>query len=242
MTDEHQVRERLDFLKKEIRQITDREITIIAVTKTHPESILDICANLEIRHIGENRIQELRSKIEKRLHLRNKFVIHCIGPVQSNKAKYLPGLADSLDSLDSFDLIEKINDRWDIPEKLNVLLQINCTSEEQKSGLSHDDKKSILNIANKCLQSGKISLQGFMTMGPTPLGDEDTNSLEYQEKTRKAFIRLKNIRDEVSHELGVSLPRLSMGMTHDYKIAIECGSTEIRVGSLLFGFRQVSGA
>lgn len=234
---EEKVRNRWLDLNHKVSEITDRTVTIIGVTKTHPVSLLEICVRLGIRHIGENRVQELRDKLSERTPLRSQLDIHFIGPVQDNKVKYLPPLIDSLDSLSRPETVENFAKRWDNPKPLNVLLQINSTGEEQKSGILHQDTAAITQIIQKCVESKKITVQGFMTMGPTPDNDNDLEDPGYQNLTKQAFLRLKELQDKIQNSTGLSLPRLSMGMTHDYELAIQCGATEIRVGSLLFGAR-----
>jgi pyridoxal phosphate enzyme (YggS family) len=234
---EESVRGNLDKLQYNIRELTDRPVRIIAVTKTHAESIFDLCLKLQLTHVGENRIQELIQKNEANTGIRNKLTIHFIGPMQTNKVKFLSENADTLDTLSSEEVLEKINQRWEIAQPLKVLLQINCTDEKQKSGLHYKDKTSILKLAKLCIADTKIRLEGLMTMGPTPSQNYDEDNAQYINDTRIAFKRLKSLSLELENDLSVSLPRLSMGMSHDYKLAIECGSTEIRIGSLLFGSR-----
>lgn len=237
MISEQVARNNLGRLHNEIRQITDRKITVVAVTKTHPEQIYDLCVKLGIEHIGENRLQELCQKNDLRPEARKKFKVHLIGSLQTNKVKSLPGNVDTLDTLSSVETLQKIDERWNLSTALSVLLQINCTGEKQKAGLSYDQKEEIFQLAKLCSQSGKVQLEGFMTMGPTPALNYDIDNPTYIEDTKTSFSRLTGLRDEMQERLKIELPRLSMGMTHDYKIAIECGATEIRVGSLLFGYR-----
>jgi len=240
MISEESARKNLDALKYDIRQITDRDITIVAVTKTHPEEIFDLCVKLGVEHVGENRIQELLQKNRHRPDARKKLKIHLIGPLQTNKVKFLPENVDSFDALSSPETLEKIDQRWNLDTPLSLLLQVNCTNEEQKSGLSlnsPDGKEEIFQLVDLCARSQKVRLEGLMTMGPTPAGNYDVEDPDYIKDTRASFLRLAALRNEIQDRLKIHLPRLSMGMTHDYKIAIECGATEIRVGSLLFGDR-----
>jgi hypothetical protein len=237
MLSEQVAKNNLDHLKREIRQITDREIMIVAVTKTHPESIYDLCVNLGIDHIGENRIQELLQKNELRPGARKQLKVHFIGALQTNKVKFLPGNVDTLDTLSSEETLNKIIERWNVSDPLTVLLQINCTGEAQKTGLSYDKKDEVFRLAKLCVKSEKVKLEGLLTMGPTPVGNYDVDNQIYIEDTKKSFQRLAILRDEIQDQLKIELPRLSMGMSHDYKIAIECGASEIRIGSLLFGER-----
>lgn len=237
MNSEEIVRENFDRLRGKIRQITDREVTIVAVTKMQPDSVFEICKNLGIVNIGENRIQELCQKNELHPEARSKFRIHLIGSLQTNKVKFLGKNVDSLDTLASQETLAKINERWDQNKPLSVLFQINCSGEIQKAGLHYDDPKSIYQLAKLCSESNKVRLEGLMTMGPTPSGSYDVGNQVYMQDTKAAFTRLAQLREEMQNKLGIHMPRLSMGMTHDYEMAIECGATEIRIGSLLFGER-----
>jgi len=237
MISEQIAKNNLENLKKEIKQITDREIKIIAVTKTHPDSIYEICLNIGIKHIGENRIQELCQKNQLHPAIREKLNIHLIGALQTNKVKSLTDNIDSFDALSSEETLLKINQRWSKATPLSVLLQVNCTGEEQKSGLTYKKKDELFRLAKVCTTNEKVKLEGLMTMGPTPAISYDIDNPAYIEDTQISFSRLANIRDEMQDYLKIELPRLSMGMSHDYKIAIKHGATEIRVGSLLFGYR-----
>ncbi|MDH4201217.1 MAG: YggS family pyridoxal phosphate-dependent enzyme [Spirochaetia bacterium] len=234
---EESIRKNLEQLRYDIHQITDRDLRIIAVTKTYPPEVFEICVRLGLNHIGENRIQELMDKNKLYPDAQKKLCIHFIGALQSNKVKYLSGNADTLDALSSVEVMEKINQRWDAPRPLQILLQINCTDESQKSGLNYNEKESIIALARSCIVSDKTKLEGLMTMGPTPAGNYNEQNPQYASDTRRAFQRLKNLGMELENDLSISLPRISMGMSHDYKMAIECGATEIRIGSLLFGDR-----
>ncbi|MDH4262343.1 MAG: YggS family pyridoxal phosphate-dependent enzyme [Spirochaetia bacterium] len=237
MITEQVARNNLENLKKEIKQITDRDIKIIGVTKTHPESIYELCLNIGIDHIGENRIQELCRKNQVYPAARQKLKIHLIGTLQVNKVKFLTSNVDSLDTLSSAETLQKINERWNNATPLSLLLQVNCTGEEQKGGLTYKEKDEIFRLVKLCTTFENVKLEGLMTMGPTPAISYDINNPAYIEDTKVSFSRLATIRDEVQDHLKIDLPRLSMGMSHDYKIAIEHGATEIRIGSLLFGYR-----
>jgi len=231
-----QIRQRFEKLQNETEK-SGHKVDIIAVTKTHPSSIWRNCVEAGITHIGENRVQELVQKGDHEPDSRLKLIVHLIGSLQSNKIKYLNTRVDTIDTLHSTTLAEALIHRNDMINPLPLLLQLNTTDEESKSGIHFNKFEEITRLAKYILQSKKLLLQGVMTIGPTPQGENEINSVEYQKKTAHSFSLARQIRDRLSREIGIKLPRLSMGMSHDYKIAIEEGSTEIRVGSLLFGQR-----
>jgi len=237
MINQQQIRENLENLRREIKQLTDREITLVAVTKTHPDEIYQVCVNLGINQIGENRIQELCTKNATHPDARKQLNIHLIGSLQANKVRFLEGNVDTMDTLSSHEILNKIEEKWNGDKKLSVLLQINTTGENQKSGLLHDDYPTIMHLAKSCVASKKVQLEGVMTMGPTPHDNFDISDPDYARLTLAAFNRLRLLRDRMQDDLQCKLPRLSMGMSHDYRLAIESGATEIRVGSLIFGSR-----
>jgi len=231
------IQKNLENLKREIEKYSTKELTVIAVTKTHPVGIWQRCIDLGLYHIGENRVQELKQKSEEQPDLRKKLFAHLIGPVQRNKIKYLPGLIDSLDTIDSVVMVEQLDQRWDNPKKLPVLLQINSTDEMQKSGIHWNDRELLNKVIVQIKNSAHIQLEGLMTMGPTPREGETIENNEYRKNTGNAFQRAYKLKSDLEKEFSLTLPRLSMGMTHDFPVAIENGATEIRVGSLLFGNR-----
>jgi len=230
------IRQRFETLQNETEK-SGHKVDIIAVTKTHPSSIWRNCVEAGITHIGENRVQELVQKGDNEPDSRLKLIVHLIGSLQSNKIKYLNNKVDTIDTLHSISLAEALIHRKDMINPLPILLQINTTDEESKSGIHFSKFDEIIQLAKFLMQSKKILLEGLMTIGPTPQNDNEINSVEYQKKTAHSFSLARKIHERLSREIGIKLPRLSMGMSHDYKIAMDEGSTEIRVGSLLFGQR-----
>ncbi len=232
-----EIEKRWKKLTAEVKETGYESATIIAVTKTFPPSIFQVCVDLGIVHVGENRIQELKTKTEENQNILERLKIHFIGPLQSNKAKELDGRAASFDALQSLEVARKIERRWSAPKPLSVLFQINSTGEEQKSGILPQDEQTLDALMEYCLKSGRLKPEGLMTMGPTPSGDYNSQSREYRDDTKRAFQTTKALLEKLEKNYSVTLPRLSMGMSHDYRIALENGSTEIRVGSLIFGSR-----
>ena len=201
-------------------------IQIIAISKFQPlESILEL---FEVGQVcfGENRAQELREKYSK---LPKEIDWHFVGNLQTNKAKYIPPICSCLHSLCSLDVAKALHKKCkQINKKLKVLIQMNLCQEEQKAGLLDYDS----------LQSFLLSIVDLEFLEPVGLMSIPDPKLSDKE-TAKIFSRLREYKDKVGKEL--SLPanfcELSMGMSHDYKIAISEGSTMIRLGTILFGKR-----
>lgn len=224
---------------EKIQQKVGTNTTIIAVTKTFPVEIYDLCLKLGLRHIGENRVQELINKFSARPDSKNLFTVHLIGSLQTNKVKFLANNVDTLDSIDQIHLCHKIEERYKVESiEFKCLLQINSTAEDQKSGLSINDIDSITSIAQEINKSRHLKLEGLMTMGPTPTENFSMEHKAYRERTLQIFNDTAQLKVRLEQVLGQPLPRLSMGMSHDYMLAVEAGATEIRIGTGLFGPRQ----
>jgi PLP dependent protein len=216
--------ENLEIIRENINRACRRcgrkpeEITLVAVTKTM--SIADIrkVYDLGVRNFGENRVQEAELKIAGLSLLKPEICWHMIGHLQSNKAKLAARLFGVIQSVDSVKLAEVLNQNGD---GLPVLLEVNVSGEESKSGFREADLKStfesIKNLPN-------IHVNGLMTVAPI---------VDNPEEARPVFRRLKKISD------GLNLKNLSMGMTDDYEIAIEEGATIIRLGRAIFGKRRI---
>lgn len=238
MFNAEEIEKRYQKIRAEIDNLASGPVTLVAVSKTFPPEIFDLCFQAGIKHIGENRIQELRDKAALKPQARKELYIHFIGSLQTNKAKYLGGIADSFDALSSQEMLEKINDRWKEEKPLAVLLQINSTGEDQKTGLNAESYPAIKELALACHSTPAVKLEGLMTMGPTPLGGQNLEDESYQKATREAFLKTSALKERLSEDLSITLPRLSMGMSHDYRLAVECGSSEVRIGSAIFGARD----
>ena len=196
-------------------------VKLIAVSKTKPAAaVMEAFAAGQIL-FGENRIQEAQTKISfcsPKLHW------HLIGHLQSNKARVAAsGLFRMIHSVDSEKLITELDQYSAVP--LPVLIQVNVSGEGSKSGCAPDAAGTLIHAANQCSQ---VEVHGLMTIPPfTP----------DPEKARVHFANLRKLRDRLQDETGTPLPELSMGMSHDFEIAIEEGATFIRVGSDIFGER-----
>jgi PLP dependent protein len=196
-------------------------ITLVAVSKGMPQDRVKegIAAGLKI--FGENRIQEALPKIEE--VGTGGVSWHLIGHLQRNKAKFVEGHFNMVQSIDSVELVETLDRRIGSP--LEVLIEVNVAAEPQKTGALSG---SVLEIAKASLSSSRLRLQGLMTIAPQSADPE---------LARPVFRGLELLRRELTDRLGVALPVLSMGMTDDYAVAVEEGSTMLRLGRALFGSR-----
>ena len=220
------LQENLSELKK---SIDEDKITLVAVTKTHPvEKIMEIY-QLGQRDMGENRVQEL---LEKKDHLPSDIKWHLIGHLQRNKVKYIASFVHLIHSVDSLKLLEEINkEAQKVDRVIPVLLQVYIAQEETKFGLEEQEIEVILQ-SEAYKSMNKINIVGLMGVA-TLTEDEEQIRTEFKVLHHIFnFIKTKYFSDKSSFET------LSMGMSADYKIAIEEGSTLIRVGSILFGERN----
>ncbi len=205
------------------------EITLMAVTKTvEPERIKEAYA-AGLRVFGENRVQEFEGKSAALSELKD-AEWHLIGHLQSNKAKKAAELFHAVDSVDSLRLAEKLNQAAvEANKKLEVLIEMKVGEEESKAGIPLDspELESVLLAAPK-LES--LQIRGLMTVPPFT---------EDPEGARPYFRLLRDLRDQIAARKlpGIQMDVLSMGMSHDFEVAIEEGSTCVRVGSAIFGTR-----
>ena len=201
-------------------------VQVIGVTKTKPFSIIMNSYQCGIRSIGENRVQEAMKKFESFENmpgLKKRF----IGHLQTNKVKKCLELFDTIDSVDSLKLIKKISNEASRKGAIfPVLLEINTSEEQQKYGFSPHQIDEIL----KCFNETSVNIEGLMTIGPLS---------QDKQKTRKSFKQLKELQIAINKQLGAhQIKELSMGMSGDYEIGVEEGSTMIRVGTVLYGKRD----
>lgn len=230
-----EVRARIDNAARRAGRPAE-SVRIVAVTKTHPVDAIVAAVACGITDIGENRVQEAAAKFDEwRASAaatdveRTRF--HLIGHLQTNKARIAARDFDLIHSVDSLRVAEELN-RYAVQRgtPCAVLLQVNVSSEESKSGMSPAETPRIIEgILNACPE---ICIQGFMTMAPL---DFD------QEAARPHFSGLRNLADQMSarfgNSRGFSPGELSMGMTSDFEAAVEEGATLVRIGSAIFGSR-----
>lgn len=200
------------------------EVQLVAVSKTHPvEKILEVY-NLGQRVFGENKVRELR---EKQPLLPKDIQWHLIGHLQTNKVKYIAEFIDTIQSVDSAKLLEEINRQAaKNNRKIKVLLQVKIAEEESKFGLEiHEAKELFTDWLNGNYQN--VEVEGLMGMA---------TFTDNKAQVMKEFTFLKQIFDKMS--LQKPLKILSMGMSDDYLLAIDCGANSVRIGSAIFGNRQ----
>ena len=202
------------------------EVTLIAVSKTKPVEMLQEIYDENIRDFGENKVQELCSKMEQ---LPSDIRWHMIGHLQRNKVKYIVGKVELIHSVDTYRLAEEINIQ---AKKQNVivpiLVEVNIAHEESKFGISAEDAILLVEEISKL---ENIRIKGLMTIAPYVENPEDNRLYFRKIKQLSVDITNKNI-DNVFMEI------LSMGMTGDYMVAIEEGATMVRVGTGIFGERN----
>jgi pyridoxal phosphate enzyme (YggS family) len=221
------VRERVDAAARRAGR-DPNEIALMAVSKTHPaETILEAFAAGQ-RLFGENRVQEFVEKHAALADLTD-AEFHLIGHLQSNKSAKAAELFHAIDSVDSLRLAERLNSAAEANgKKLRVLIEINVGGEDAKAGLAPESPE-ITQILEAASRLTNIEIQGLMTVPPFT---------EDPEGARPYFRRLRELRDELARQYRhVNLAELSMGMSHDFEVAIGEGSTCVRVGTAIFGAR-----
>ncbi|OPC39288.1 YggS family pyridoxal phosphate-dependent enzyme [Elizabethkingia miricola] len=211
---------------EEIIQSLPANVKLVAVSKTHPAEAIQEVYNLGQRVFGENKVQEM---VAKQPILPNDIQWHLIGHLQSNKVKYVAEFVDTIESVDSEKLLEEINKQAaKHNRKIKVLLQVKIAEEDSKTGMEVSETKELF---LKYLQGHfeNIEITGLMGIGTF------TDDIE---QTKREFLFLKRLFDQLSVQK--KLETLSMGMSGDYQLAIECGSTSVRIGSSIFGARDYS--
>ena len=215
------IKDNIEALKKEI----PNGVKLLAVSKTKPLSSLEEAYEAGMREFGENKVQELVAK-EEEFHKDVKW--HFIGGLQTNKVKYLVGKVCLIHSLSSIKLLKQIEKEFGKKNEIaNVLIEINIGREESKGGILEEELEDMLSEIEKC---NFVKVKGIMVI--IPKGDSESNRI-YFRKTKEIFESLK-----VREFKNVNMEILSMGMTHDYKIAIEEGSNLVRIGEGIFGKRN----
>ncbi|REL38930.1 YggS family pyridoxal phosphate-dependent enzyme [Rhodohalobacter sp. SW132] len=205
------------------------EITLVAVSKTKPNSDILEARKASQIHFGENRAKELQDKMEQIEDDSIKW--HFIGNLQTNKIKYMAERVDWIDSIHKKKALKEVEKRASAIERhINVLIQVNISDEDQKSGCDPEKLEGILKYAQDLKYTHVRGVMGMATF---------TDDLDV---VRKEFKMLKKLRDEHLHLNGgaVELKEISMGMTNDLEVAIEEGSTMVRVGTAIFGERNYS--
>ena len=229
------IKERLNNIKNEINQAEEKSgrkagsVKLLAVSKFHPAQSVIEAINAGHFLFGENRVQEAKEKFS---NIKNDYInvnLHIIGSLQSNKVNKAVEIADCIESIDRFELLGKIENQCSkLNKNIEVFFEVH-TGEESKSGFTDKDQliKCLDSLANK--EFPHIIPQGFMTMAPFT---------QDEKLIRKSFITLRELSLEMQKNYkDLKLDELSMGMSGDYKIAIEEGSTIVRIGTAIFGER-----
>ena len=204
------------------------EVALLPVSKTFDSNAIREALALGFTRFGENRMQEVAQKAPLLEDCHVHWVV--IGSLQTNKAKEVARYASELQSLDRLELAEALERRLQLEGRsLDVLVQVKTSTEDTKSGL---EPAELVSFLRQLSQYPSLHVKGLMTMAV--LSDDPI-------AVRKCFSQLRQLRDQALQEgiAGISLERLSMGMSGDFELAIEEGSTEIRVGSAIFGRRAV---
>lgn len=227
---DHFIAENVKRVRERVAQAAARcgrnadEITIVAVSKTFPVESIEAAYEAGLRHFGENRIQEWEAKKPQLAHLDATW--HFIGHLQSNKARRAVHLFHRIDSIDSIPLAQRLDAvAAEATKRLPVLIEVHLSDEASKTGVGEGDLAA---LAEKIAGLSALELRGLMTIPPY---------YDNPEEARPFFRKLRSLRDDLSAKLGMNLPALSMGMSHDFEVAIEEGATEIRVGTDIFGVR-----
>ena len=222
----------IDYIKSEIinsckKVNRENKINLIAVTKTVDIDAINEAIESGITDVGENKPQELARKYDV---IGDKVRWHQIGSLQTNKVKYIIDKVYMIHSIDRLSLCEEIQKRAEkINKTINCLIQVNISEEESKQGISKDEAIDFIKTISKKYKN--IKVKGLMTMAPYT---EDESII------RDTFKGLKDLSEEISRENieNVYMDELSMGMSNDFKIAVEEGSTLVRVGTYIFGERD----
>lgn len=227
------LRENIKFIKDNIQKYSKEtnkdieDVKLVAVTKTVDVDKILEAIEYGVTDVGENKPQELARKYDI---IGDKVKWHLIGSLQTNKVKYIIDKVYMIHSLDRESLCEEIQKRAEkIDRIINCLIQVNISKEDSKHGLYEEDVIDF--ITNVSKKYSNIRIKGLMTMAPFT---------ENQDEIRKVFKSLKRLSSEIDKLKipNVDMKHLSMGMSNDYKIAIEEGSTIVRVGTSIFGKRN----
>jgi len=221
------VRSRIDAAARRCGR-SPEEVRLIAISKTHPASLIRSLIELGATDLGENRVQEAEDKIAQVGHTSARW--HLVGHLQANKARRAVALFDVIHSLDSIELARRL-DRLCVEagrHSLPLLLQVDLGREETKSGV---DEQQLPQLVEAVKQLDRLELIGLMTLPPF---------FDDPEQARPYFRRLRQLRDELvtSGIFANNRGELSMGMTHDFEVAIAEGATMVRIGTAIFGARE----
>lgn len=224
------IRQNLERIRADLARACERsgrnpdEITIVAITKTHPAEVIAQAVALGMTEVGESRIQEAEPKITQLGHIAR---YHLVGHLQTNKVKKAIRLFDMIQSVDSLHLAEEISRRAvEVNQVIDCLIELNSSGEPQKYGVASEQVSALL---RQVMPLVGIRICGLMTVGPFT---------EDEAAVRRAFAETRRIFDNLRQIAPGEFRVLSMGMSHDFPVAIEEGATMIRLGTSLFGVRS----
>lgn len=229
------IKENLELVRQNIKNACEKagrrpdEVTLIAVSKTKPVSMLKEAYSAGSREFGENKVQEIMDKYPQ---LPSDIHWHMIGHLQRNKVKYIIDKATLIHSVDSLRLAEEISSQAEKKQvTANILVEVNIAQEESKFGISREEA---IQLVKNIAKLPHISVKGLMTIAPFVTNPEDN---------RKYFRQIRELSVDIAKENidNVTMSILSMGMTGDYMVAIEEGATMVRVGTGIFGERNTQG-
>jgi len=209
---------------------TDKNVTLVAVSKTFPSSSIREAYQAGQKIFGENKVQEALDKIDECKDL-PAVEFHMIGHLQSNKVKYIPGVFKLIHSVDRKSLVKEMNKRFQREGVVqDILVQVNLAHEEQKGGIIPEKLDDLLEYI---LTSDSLNLRGFMFMPPLQENPEDNRYL-----FAKMYELFAHYKDQFEKSGMEGFDTLSMGMSADFETAVEEGSNMVRVGSKIFGKRN----
>ncbi len=226
------VKENLAYVEEQITKACEKagrnreEVTLIAVSKTKPISLVDEVIDCGIREFGENKVQEIMDKYET---VKTPVNWHMIGHLQRNKVKYIVDKVCLIHSVDSYRLAEMIDQEAAKKGVIcDILIEVNIAKEDTKYGVMEEE---VLPLVEQISKLSNIRIRGLMTIAPF---------VENSEKNRVHFRNLRNLYVDIKKKNidNVDMKILSMGMTNDYEVAIEEGATMVRVGTGIFGQRN----
>jgi hypothetical protein len=227
---ERNIAENLETVRADIAESVRRSgrlagsVELIAVSKTHPPEIVRQAVDAGQLLFGENRVQEAKAKIPD---LPAKLRWHLIGHLQTNKIRQALPLFEVIHGVDSVELLHEIQRiAGDLGLYPRVLLQVNVAGESSKYGFS---PQRLCSEVEQISRADRVQIEGLMAIPPLAPNAEDS---------RRYFVQLRQLRDRLETEFRLPLPHLSMGMSSDYRVAVEEGATYVRVGTAIFGERR----
>lgn len=225
------IKENVERIRERIEKACSRvgrnpkEVLLLAASKTRSPEEIRGAFEAGIKLFGENWVQEAREKIPLLSDLPIEW--HMIGHLQKNKVKYAVKLFDVIESLDSKVLADELKKRLsNVNQEMKVFIEVKLSPEKTKHGCP---EKEVVELAEHVLKLKHLELEGLMTVPPY---------IEDTEEVRPYFRKLREIRDNLENTVGIKLPHLSMGMSHDFEVAVEEGATIVRIGTAIFGPRN----